>query len=99
MVEKALARPDMDFKLDWNKGIGFESKHYEKLRAISRILAAESIVDTIEGNQQKALHYIELNMKLEGMLKDEYTDTGQLIRYSCISVNDLQSNVMLHNLV
>ncbi len=79
-VEEALARPECKFAIDWTKGFDTDLSHYAKLREVSRILTAKSLVYARQGDTAEAVRWARLAQRTAECIKDDPLLIGMLVR-------------------
>lgn len=100
LVEQALARPKCQFPVNWEAGFDATFPHYGPLRRLTRLLAADAIIQAHDGRMDKAVHSIDLSLRIGKSIPDDPTVISSLVQVAMIksSTNALRHVLTYRNI-
>ena len=95
LVEEALSRPKCQFPVNWEAGFDADFPHSAPLRTLTRLLAADAIVQARDGRMDRAIHSIELCLQMGATAPDEATLVGSYVQIAMIKAAAIALRDML----
>lgn len=81
LIYKATARPRCRFPVKWEEGAAVLVPHLSKMRDLCRLISAQAVLLSIDGDVPRALQAIQAGIALGDALVAEPAEVSQLARY------------------
>lgn len=82
LLQEGVDRKACRFASDWTQGPQVLLPQLSAVRSLSRVLAAEALVEARQGRQEDAWRTLQLGMRTADIPRDEPTLISQLVRYA-----------------
>lgn len=97
LVHQATRMPRCRFPVDWEAGGMAIFPHFPRLRAFSRLLAANAVVAATEGRSAEAVADLEAMIGMAGHIGAEPHLIGQFVQYHCLHAFGVSLQRVLSN--
>jgi hypothetical protein len=81
LTYKATARPRCRFPVKWEEGAAVLFPHLSKMRDLCRLMSAQAVLLSIDGDVPRALQAIQAGIALADALAAEPAEASQVVRY------------------
>lgn len=86
LLEEASLRPACRFSVDWAAGFEARFPYLWQIRLATRLLTAKALVDSSQGDAEKAMNDLAVAFRAANHLAPEPTLINQMVRMACIAI-------------
>jgi hypothetical protein len=100
LTYQATARPRCRFPVEWQEGAAVLLPHLSKMRGLSRLISAQGVLLSIDGDVSRTLQAVRAGIELGDALAQEPDEVSQLVRYRLYqdALQALQAVLSTHRL-
>lgn len=86
LTEKAAAMPQCQFAIPWGEGYLAELPHLNKLRQLSRLVAARALWSAQAGQMSACVHDVETGLEMSRATADEPILVSALVQHALVQI-------------